>query len=235
MSTRIYKMKATMANDAFLRYPDHNKPFHIYCDASDLQLGAIITQEGAPVAFYSCKLNRAQQHYTIGEEIFCIVETLQEYCTMLYKNNTFNNLQTQHILCWWLFLEDYAVKFCCITGESNSLADALSCLPFDERQNPPDCHNHPSNLYDAAVQTQNTQKLKSFTLLANNDDLIDLFVHLPLSENAPFILDYQLIAQAQMTGDTHLQQLHNDTPAKFQQQLLAPNTSIWCYTVDPNQ
>jgi RNase H-like domain found in reverse transcriptase len=40
-------MKATMANNAFLRYPDHNKPFHIYCDTSDLQLGDVITQDGA--------------------------------------------------------------------------------------------------------------------------------------------------------------------------------------------
>jgi hypothetical protein len=43
-----------------------------------------------------------------------------------------------------------------------------------------------------------------------------------------------LIAQVQ-TGDAHLQQLHNQTPAKFQQQLLALNTSIGFYTVDPYQ
>jgi hypothetical protein len=53
-------------------------------------------------------------------------------------------------------------------------------------------------------------------------------------ENVPFVLDYQLIAQAQI-GDAQLQQLRNCTAAKFQQQLLAPNISIWCYTVDPNQ
>jgi hypothetical protein len=43
-----------------------------------------------------------------------------------------------------------------------------------------------------------------------------------------------LIAQVQI-GDAQLQQLRNRTPANFQQQLLAPNISIWCYTVDPNQ
>jgi Integrase zinc binding domain len=148
-----------------------------------------------------------------------------------HKNNTFINLQTQCVLCWQLFLEDYVVKFRYIKGESNSLADALSCLPFDERQNPPDWHDHPSNQYDATVHNKN---FKSFSSLANNADLIDLFVHLPLSENVPFVLDYHSIAQAQ-TGDTHLQQLCNCTPGKFQHQLLAPNTSRWCYTVDPNQ
>jgi Integrase zinc binding domain len=140
----------------------------------------------------------------------CIYTSIQTIKTIL-----FTNLHTQHILHWQLFLEDYVVKFCYIQGESNSLADTLSCLPFNER------HDHLSNLYDATGLKQNMQELKSFTSLANDDDLIDLFVHLL----------YQSIAQAQ-TGDAHLQQLRNHTPANFQQQLLALNTSIWCYTVD---
>jgi RNase H-like domain found in reverse transcriptase len=47
------QMKAVMAKDAFLSYPIHSKPFQIYCDASDLQLGAVIMQDDALVAFYS--------------------------------------------------------------------------------------------------------------------------------------------------------------------------------------
>jgi hypothetical protein len=119
-----------------------------------------------------------------------------------------------------LFLEDYAAQFCYIKGESNSLADALSHLPFDERHNPPNWHDHRSNHSDSIGQNK---QLEAFYLLADNEDLIDLFVHLPLSENIPFVLDYQSIALAQ-TGDTQLQQLRNCTPAEFQQQLLAPNT-----------
>jgi hypothetical protein len=104
------------------------------------------------------------------------------------------------------------VQFCYINSESNSLADALSCLPFDERQNPPDPQDHPSNHYDSQGHYKN---LESFTSLADNDELIDLFVHLPLSENVPFVLDYQSIAQVQI-GDAQLQQLRNRTPAMFQ-------------------
>jgi hypothetical protein len=78
------QVKALLAQEAFLQFPDHNKPFHIYTDASDFQLGSVILQDGKPIAFFSRKLNAAQRNYTTGEkEILSIVETLKEYRTML--------------------------------------------------------------------------------------------------------------------------------------------------------
>jgi RNase H-like domain found in reverse transcriptase len=140
-------IKTLLAKDAFLWYPDHNKHFDIYCDASDFQLGTAILQEGVPVAFYSRKLTSAQCNYTVvKKELLSVVETLKEFHTMLYgspdihiytdhKNNTFARFQTQHALRWPMFLDDYHVHLHYIKGNSNSLADALSRLPFDERQN----------------------------------------------------------------------------------------------------
>jgi hypothetical protein len=72
--------------DAFLSYPDHNQPFHIYCNASELQLGAVIIQNGRAVAFYSRKLTKTQRKYTVGEKgMLSIVENLKEFRTMLYS------------------------------------------------------------------------------------------------------------------------------------------------------
>lgn len=36
--TAFDQIKAILAKEEFLKYPDHNKPFHIYTDASDYQM-----------------------------------------------------------------------------------------------------------------------------------------------------------------------------------------------------
>ena len=53
------EMKKVMAKETILNYPDFNKVFEIHTDASDRQLGAVISQEGKPLAFYSRKLSSA--------------------------------------------------------------------------------------------------------------------------------------------------------------------------------
>ena len=46
-------MKRIIANKVQMAYPDFNKLFEIYTDASKYQLGAVIVQDDKPIAFYS--------------------------------------------------------------------------------------------------------------------------------------------------------------------------------------
>ncbi len=78
-------VKATIVKDVVLAYPDFLKPFEIYTNASTKQLGAVITQENRPIAFFSRKLSAAQSKYTITKlELLAIVETLKEFNGMLW-------------------------------------------------------------------------------------------------------------------------------------------------------
>jgi hypothetical protein len=56
------KMRLLMAANALAAYLNHNKQFDMNTDASDFQLGALIIQEGRPVAYFSRKLTKSQQN-----------------------------------------------------------------------------------------------------------------------------------------------------------------------------
>ncbi len=57
-------VKAAIAKETVLAYTDFSKPFEIFTDASSTQLGAVITQDNRPIAFFSRKLSKMQQKYT---------------------------------------------------------------------------------------------------------------------------------------------------------------------------
>ena len=134
-------IKELMARDVILSYPDFSKKFIMYTDASDYQLGAVIMQEGKPLAFYSRKLTPAQQKYTTTErELLSIVETLREYRNILlghdievwtdHKNLIFENITSDRVHRWMMYIEEFGPKIQYIKGEANVVADAISRLPM---------------------------------------------------------------------------------------------------------
>ncbi|CAJ1935329.1 unnamed protein product [Cylindrotheca closterium] len=79
------EMKAIMASNIMMCYPNPNKPFEIYTDAPDHQMGAVIMQGGKPVAYWSRKLNAAQRNYSVMEkEMLAVVHCLKEFQSMVY-------------------------------------------------------------------------------------------------------------------------------------------------------
>ena len=104
-------MKKILAREVILAFPDFNKPFEIYTDASNTQLGAVITQDGKPIAFYSKKLNPAQTRYTTTEkELLSIVATCKEFRTILlgqqitiytdHENLTYKHFNSDRVMRW---------------------------------------------------------------------------------------------------------------------------------------
>ena len=136
-------MKRIVGQEALLAYPNFNERFDIHTDASHTQLGAVISQNGKPIAFYSRKLNPAQTRYTTTErELLAIVETLKEFRNILLgqkirvytdqKNLTYKKFNTERIMHWRLIIEEFNPKLIYIKGKQNIVADALSRLDISQ-------------------------------------------------------------------------------------------------------
>ena len=136
------QIKRIVAREVLLAFPDFSKPFEIYTDASKYQLGAAITQNQRPIAYYSRKLNSAQLNYTTTErELLAIVETLKEFRNILlgqqiivytdHKNLTYKVFNTERVMRWRLIIEEYGPELHYLKGEKNVVADALSRLQLE--------------------------------------------------------------------------------------------------------
>ena len=121
-----------------MAYPDYSKVFGIYTDASSKQLGAVITRDNRPIAFFSWKLSDTQRKYSITKvELLAIVKTLKEFKGMLWGQNikVFTDpanlmrdalgLTSDRVYQWRLLLEEYGPEIVHIKGIHNTVADAV--------------------------------------------------------------------------------------------------------------
>ncbi len=142
-----------------LAYPDFTKPFEIYTDASTKQLGAVITQENRPIAFFSWKLSGAQTKYTVIKlELLAIVETLKEFNEMLWgqRINVYTNhknltqdglgLTSNRVTRWRILLEKYAPEIIYRKEIHNTVTDAISQLDYDPKLNSSNEYNHATHV-----------------------------------------------------------------------------------------
>ena len=114
-------MKKSISRETSLVYPNFSKLFVIHTDASKVQLGAVISQDNKPIAFYSRKLNPAQVNYTtIERELLSIVETLKELRNTLlarstnnHKNLPYQSFTTERVMRWRLIVEEFSLELVC--------------------------------------------------------------------------------------------------------------------------
>lgn len=136
--------KNILTNEPILQYPDFNKPFNLTTDASNVALGAILSQgpigQDLPIAYASRTLNDSESHYsTIERELLAIVWATKYFRPYLFGRKF--SIITDHKPLQWLFslkdptskllrwrikLEEFDYDIIYKSGKSNTNADALS-------------------------------------------------------------------------------------------------------------
>jgi hypothetical protein len=141
--------KTIITNHPILQYPDFNKPFILTTDASNVALGAVLSQgeigSDKPIAYASRTLSDTEQKYsTIEKELLAIVWGVKYFRPYLYGTKFI--IYTDHRPLTWLFsLKDanskltrwrlklqecnYEIRY--RKGSQNTNADALSRIQIN--------------------------------------------------------------------------------------------------------
>jgi transposase InsO family protein len=182
------------------------------------------------------------------KELLSIVETLKEFRTMLYgckalhvhtdhRNLTYNTLNSQRVLRWRLFLEEYNPIFHYIKGTENTLADALSRLPRSAGQSDagPYQRKSPSDIKPTSTETDESFAASAFSILTDDRDMLECFLNYPtVNEDHPFALAFEAIAKAQNEDNNLLQSLASNK-TKFGRFQMNDKVNLICYIPDMNQ
>ena len=172
-------LKDSLTAVPLLVYPDSNKPYVLYTDASDTCIGACLTQEcdgdEKPLYYLSHKLSRSQCKWSVVEkEAFAIHFGLRKLDYYLHNAQFVirtdhkplkflleSPMQNKKIQLWALSMSGYNCSIEYIAGPTNTCADLLS--------------RHPDNVQKAS-DIQNSEEVEDQTVLDVNDNLYEVNV-----------------------------------------------------------
>ena len=133
-------LKQKVIEQPVLALPDFNKMFQVDCDASGTAIGAVLSQEGRPIAYFSEKLNDAKRKCSIyDKKFYAIVQALKKWRHYLLSKefvlyidhqalqylNSQGKLNQTHLK-WVDFLQSYTFVLKQRSRKSNRVVDALS-------------------------------------------------------------------------------------------------------------
>jgi hypothetical protein len=133
-------IKKCLTEAPILQLPNFDSPFEVACDASQLGIGGVLSQNGHPIAFYSEKLNEAKRRYsTYDLELYAVVQTLKHWRHYLIHrefiifsdHDSLRHLNSQKRVNarhghWVDFLQQYTFVLKHKAGTENKVVDALS-------------------------------------------------------------------------------------------------------------
>ena len=133
-------LKQKLTNAPILALPNFQKSFEIECDASNVGIGAVLMQEGHPIAYFSEKLSGPTLNYsTYDKELYALVRALKTWQHYLYPKEFVihsdheslkyikgqGKLNKRHAK-WVEFLEQFPYVIKHKKGKGNIVANALS-------------------------------------------------------------------------------------------------------------
>nr|AAM11674.1 pol protein [Drosophila melanogaster] len=140
------KLKLLISEDPILKIPNFERKFVLTTDASNVALGAVLSQDGHPISYISRTLNEHEVNYSaIEKELLAIVwatKTFRHYllgrhCEIasdhqplcwLHKLKEPNSKLTR----WKIRLSEYDFDIKYIKGKENHVADALSRIKIEQ-------------------------------------------------------------------------------------------------------
>src|SRR3954471_21129771 len=141
-------LKKIMSSAPMLRNPDNKLEMVVTTDASNFGIGAEISQEGRPIAFFSKKLDTTQQKWPTHEkELFAMVSALGKwrhylvgrYFKVFTDHKSLIHFQKQPNLSqkqqrWLQALADFDYQILYKPEKENVVADALSRVKEEEEE-----------------------------------------------------------------------------------------------------
>jgi hypothetical protein len=133
-------LKKLLTTLPILAQPDIEKPFNIYCDASGMDIGGVLMQDGRVIAYASQQLRHYEEHYPTHDlELLAVVHALKVLRHYLLENLV--NIYMDHKSLKYLFtqvdlnmsqrrclelIKDYELEIHYHPGKLNVVANALS-------------------------------------------------------------------------------------------------------------
>lgn len=147
--------KTLLTNEPILQYPDFSKQFILTTDASNVAIGAVLSQitndQDLPIAYASRTLNDTETHYsTIEKELLAIIWATKHFRPYLYGRKF--KIYCDHKPLQWLYsvqepnsklirmrlkLEEFDYEIAYKKGKINKNADALSRIELNTTETDP--------------------------------------------------------------------------------------------------
>jgi hypothetical protein len=133
-------LKDKLTHAPLLQLLDFNKTFELECDASGIGLGAVLLQDGKPIAYFSEKLSRLILNYsTYDKELYALARTLETWQHYLWSkvlvihsdHESLKHIRSQRKMNsrhakWVEFIESFPYVIKHKKEKENIIADALS-------------------------------------------------------------------------------------------------------------